>query len=182
MPVAIAAELVRVTVGKTEWLLRKLTPSWRRRQRLGVSSAAIESGRSPSSTITTLSVAFPANAIVRVWIRTVRTDPDRAVMIQKDIRRVMALSPFAYRVDCALPTFSVTPRTRVYPATIPAPSEPSPIQFQSVPVTAPTLPLAVPARTPAGINAGSSVARSVVIWTPRTWERAARITNVLDAR
>src|SRR5258708_5418333 len=38
----------------------KFTPSWRRRQRLGVSSGVIESGRKPSSTRTMFSVALPA--------------------------------------------------------------------------------------------------------------------------
>src|SRR5262245_14388848 len=56
----MAVAFTRVTVGKTAWLLRKLTPSWRNRHRLGVSSGVIESGRKPSSTRTMLSVARPA--------------------------------------------------------------------------------------------------------------------------
>jgi len=38
MPVPIAAALTRVTVGKTEWLFVKSTPSDRRRKSVGVSS------------------------------------------------------------------------------------------------------------------------------------------------
>ena len=56
-PIAVA--LTRVTVGNTEWLLTKSTPSWRSRHRFGVSSAVMASGRSPSSTSTMLSVARP---------------------------------------------------------------------------------------------------------------------------
>ncbi len=90
MPVAIAVALVRVTVGNTAWPFAKFTPSWRSRHRLGVSSAVIESGRSPSSTITTLSVAFPADATVA--IATAPTSTAKAVMIRKDIRRYMSPS------------------------------------------------------------------------------------------
>src|SRR5262249_8507853 len=60
--VPIAVALTRVTVGNTEWLLMKFTPSWRNRQILGVSSGVIESGRNPSSTRTRLSTALPAAA------------------------------------------------------------------------------------------------------------------------
>src|SRR5579871_3357172 len=44
----------------------KLTPCSRNRQRLGVSSAVIESGRRPSMTITMFSAAVPA-AAGRPW-------------------------------------------------------------------------------------------------------------------
>ena len=52
VPVAIAAALTRVTVGKTAWLFTRSTPSARSRKRMGVSSAVMESGRSPSTTTT----------------------------------------------------------------------------------------------------------------------------------
>src|SRR5712692_6093039 len=52
MPVAIVAALTRVTVGKTEWLFVNSTPSPRSRKSVGVSSAVIASGRSPSTTNT----------------------------------------------------------------------------------------------------------------------------------
>src|SRR5215213_11397724 len=51
-PVAIDAELIRVTVGKTAWLSLQRTPRWASSQRLGVSSGEIRSGRMPSQTIT----------------------------------------------------------------------------------------------------------------------------------
>src|SRR4051794_41984603 len=51
-PVAIDAELIRVTVGKTAWLSWQRTPRWASPQRLGVSSGEIRSGRMPSQTIT----------------------------------------------------------------------------------------------------------------------------------
>ena len=52
VPVESAAALTRVTVGKTAWLFAKSTPSARSRNSVGVSSAVIASGRSPSTTKT----------------------------------------------------------------------------------------------------------------------------------
>ena len=52
VPVAIAAALTRVTVGKTAWLFTRSTPSARSRKRVGVSSAVMASGLSPSTTTT----------------------------------------------------------------------------------------------------------------------------------
>ena len=52
VPVESAAALTRVTVGNTAWPLVKSTPSARSRERVGVSSAVMASGRSPSTTKT----------------------------------------------------------------------------------------------------------------------------------
>src|SRR5262249_27568487 len=52
VPVAIAAALTRVTVGNTAWLSVNRTPSVASRKSVGVSSAVIASGRSPSTTKT----------------------------------------------------------------------------------------------------------------------------------
>src|SRR5215813_6063808 len=60
VPVPIAVAFTRVTVGNTEWLRVKLTPSWRSRHRFGVSSGVMKSGRRPSSTTTMLRLARPA--------------------------------------------------------------------------------------------------------------------------
>src|SRR5215470_2015556 len=51
-PVASVAALTRVTVGNTAWLFVKATPSARSRESVGVSSAVMASGRSPSTTNT----------------------------------------------------------------------------------------------------------------------------------
>jgi hypothetical protein len=53
VPVESDAELTRVTVGKTAWLLLKKTPSPASRARFGVSSGEMRSGRIPSQIMTT---------------------------------------------------------------------------------------------------------------------------------
>src|SRR3977135_2191356 len=58
VPVESEAEFTRVTVGNTEWLFSKMTPSFPRRNKIGVSFAVMASGRNPSITKTRWRAAF----------------------------------------------------------------------------------------------------------------------------
>src|SRR5277367_2388866 len=80
IPVPSAVALTRVTVGNTEWLLSKLTPSLRSFARLGVSVGLIESGRRPSSTNTRLMLAVPAAPALTAQASTSAANSERTLI------------------------------------------------------------------------------------------------------
>ena len=90
-PVASVAAFTRVTVGNTAWLFVNSTPSARRRQRVGVSSRVMASGRSPSTTNTMTNRASPRHRPTTIRYRR-RAPPSSAVRRARKARPAADIS------------------------------------------------------------------------------------------